>query len=63
MTLRVFREVGGSRVLVTPTERFPKELDPRLWRLDATGYPDNAVAARVRRDGPVYGRLVKDNRK
>jgi hypothetical protein len=59
MTLRVFKEVGGSRILVAPAERFPSELDRRLWQIDVTGYPDNALAAQVRRDGFVFGRLIR----
>ncbi|GEC17546.1 hypothetical protein J2S34_000295 [Nitrobacter winogradskyi] len=57
MTLRVFKQIDGSRILVT-AERFPQELDGRSWRIDVNGYPDNALSAQVRRDGPVLGRLT-----
>jgi len=59
MTARIFKEVGGSRILVAPAEPelFPREFDRQLWRLDATGHPDNALAAQVRRDGFVLGRV------
>lgn len=63
MSLRVFREVGGSRILVAPAERFPQEFDQRLWQIDATGYADNALAAQVRRDGFAFGPLIRKNRK
>lgn len=59
MTLRVFKEVGGGRILVALADRFPQELDRRSWRSDATGYPDNALSAQVCRDGYVLGRLIR----
>ncbi len=58
MTVRVFKEVGRSRILVAPAERFPENLDRRLWQIDASGFPDNALSAQVRRDGFVLGRLI-----
>jgi hypothetical protein len=59
MTLRVFKAVSGSGILVTLPNCFPEEFDRRLWR-DAIGYPDNALSAQVRSDGFVLGRLIGD---